>query len=185
MNWFHKLDKMKQTIQRWKHINFTLFGKVNFIKSQIVSKIVYAATCLDVPKDFVSSINKVLYEFIWGKTEKLKRKQIIKSLENGGLGMIDIESHFEAIKASWVSRIVNAGEDDIWSFIPKSVVNMYGENHLILKMNFNQEKIFPYLKACPNFYKQVIVAYNKSKIINEKDFLNTINEQLLWGNHFH
>jgi hypothetical protein len=42
---------------------------------------------------------------------------MIGNFEMGGLNMIDIESYFASLRASWVSRFVS-GEMDNWKLIP-------------------------------------------------------------------
>ena len=116
--------------------------------------------------------------------DKVKRGEAILDITEGGLGMIDIKTLFESTKASWVTRIVNTGPDDTWSFIPKALIRKFGENNLILKLNFDNIKLFPLLKSCPIFYRDVICAFNKSKCINRTDFCNTLSEQVIWGNRF-
>jgi hypothetical protein len=51
--------------------------------------------------------NKVL--ILWnGKPDKVKRNTLIGDFEKGGLKMIDIESYFISLKASWVSRLADS-----------------------------------------------------------------------------
>ena len=47
--------------------------------------------------------------------------------------MADIESMFQAVKASWITRIINADIDDKWAVIPKYYLSMFGDENLILK----------------------------------------------------
>ena len=183
-NWHKKVELLKETIKNWKFINFTLFGKVNFLKSMAISKLIYSATCLPVPEGIEKGINNIIYEFIWGKVDKISRKSALCKIEDGGIGMIDIKSHFEAIKASWVSRILNSNIKSSWSIIPKYTISKYGPENIIIKLTFQNEKQFPYLKQCSKFYKEIIHAYNKSKSINENTFCETIKDQVIWGNRY-
>ncbi len=57
----------------------------------------------------------MFYNFLWGGSDKIKRNVAINDIEYGGLKMIDIQSYFEGIKASWVSRYLNENSD--WSVL--------------------------------------------------------------------
>ena len=56
----------------------------------------------------------------------------------------------------------------------------------IWKTNIWEVKCFPILKMFPNFYQDVILAYNKCKHIRPFDNLNVseVFEQPLWGNEY-
>ncbi|MEM9078951.1 MAG: hypothetical protein AAGC43_18065, partial [Bacteroidota bacterium] len=53
----------------------------------------------------LQKIKRILFTFLWGsKSEKIKRDTITKNLAEGGLGMVDLDAHIAALKASWVRR---------------------------------------------------------------------------------
>ena len=93
--------------------------------------------------------------------------------------MIDIESQFEALKASWVVKLTNS--NDSWSFLGNIYLNLL-DNHNILRLNFTEKKHFPLLQKIPPFYQDVIACFNKSKIcplpLNRCDIM----QQVIWGN---
>ena len=98
--------------------------------------------------------------------------------------MIDMQAQIDAIKASWVQRIVSAPENHKWSFLPKQYLNKFGSDFLVIKTTFNKASMFPPIKQIPEFYQQIVCAYNKSKIITPEDFISNIVDQPLWGNRF-
>jgi len=81
LNWHNKIEKLKETLNKWKHLNLTLFGKVNLIKSLAISKLTHSATCLEIPDNIDKEINNVTYEFIWGNVDKISRKSSICKLK--------------------------------------------------------------------------------------------------------
>ena len=91
-NWQNKLDKIQNIIRVWKLRNLTYFGKIIIIKSLLVSQIVYPAKVIRVPPNFIKSLNKILYTFIWdSKKEKVKRNVCINKTNEGGLSMVHLE----------------------------------------------------------------------------------------------
>ena len=67
--------------------------------------------CLTIPEKVIKEIDMRIFTFLWGKRDRIKRKSIINEIEKGGLKMIDIRAHFNAIKAAWVPHTINAPHD--------------------------------------------------------------------------
>ena len=51
-------------------------------------------------------------------------------------------------------------------------------------MSFTDIRKFPWVKQIPSFYHDIIVSYNKSKVIQYDDFCQNITNQPLFGNKF-
>ena len=94
--------------------------------------------------------------------------------------MIDIRAHFNAIKAAWVPRIINAPHDHMWSLLPKQYFSTFGNNYVIVKSTFTSLKMFSLLKRIPQFYQDVVLSYNASKVIHHEDFKNAIRKQIYY-----
>ena len=98
--------------------------------------------------------------------------------------MIDLRSHICALKAAWTCRITNSPDNHIWSFIPKQFLLQFGEDYFIVKSTITDIKMFTPLKNIPRFYQEVILSYNKSKIVRNEDFYNNIRNQTIWCNKY-
>ena len=80
-----KTTKLKRTLSNWKRRKLTLIGKINFVKSLRLSKVIYCASLLPMPKGLAEKINKIIFHFIWdNKPAKIKRKTIIADKRHGG-----------------------------------------------------------------------------------------------------
>ncbi len=122
----------------------------------------------------------MLFQFLWGKRDKIKQNVMINSYQNCGLKMIDIESHFHALKAAWITRIYN-GNDNLWTVIPLHYIEKTTMG-LFTHMNVDTVAKLPQLQVLPKFYQEVIIGYmrsNKPLPINSK---NDLYNQFLWGN---
>ena len=68
-----KLDKVKKIMNTWKQRNLSLLGKIQIVKSYLVSTFQYFISMSQVSKNFEQELNKLLFSFIWnGKIEKIK-----------------------------------------------------------------------------------------------------------------
>ena len=117
------------------------------------------ASACTVPEKFRKEIESKCYKYTWDdKLDKVNRNTMIKSNEEGGLQMIDIQSYFMSLKASWVSKLIS---NDIsnWKLIPLKYLSVVGINWLIFKMNFEKKKILDYIKHIPEFYREVFKCW--------------------------
>ena len=107
----------------WKKTPFYIrkkLGKILIIKSLILPLFTFLASVCLVPDIYHEEIEKKCFKFIWNdKPDKVKRNLIINSYERGGLQMIDINSYFIALRATWVSRLVT-GNISNWKLTPLS-----------------------------------------------------------------
>ena len=74
--------------------------------------------CLPVQEGVVKTIDQQIFRFLWGKRDRIKRRPLFYSIKEGGLNVIDTQTHFDAIKATWINRI-SKNDDEIWTYIPK------------------------------------------------------------------
>jgi hypothetical protein len=85
LNWTNKLDEMQKLLDTWRTRDLTLFGKVTIIKVLAISKLVFSALNTHTPENIEKDISKMLYSFIWNKTDRIKRNVIISPMLQGGL----------------------------------------------------------------------------------------------------
>ena len=108
----------------------------------------------------------------------------MNKLEDGCLNMVDFRSQISAMKAAWTTRNVTAPNNHLWAFLPKLYLSKYGEDFLILKTTATDKANISCVKSLPEFYQDVIISYNKSKVISYEDFCNNVLNQPIWGNKF-
>lgn len=85
LNW----DKLSKDIQNllnsWKRRNLTMLGRVTILKTLALSKCNYILQNIPVTKEILTKLEILLFRFLWkDKNDKIKRKQMIQSYENGG-----------------------------------------------------------------------------------------------------
>ena len=103
-NWEDKLINFQKLLDCWKTKSNTIFSKIHLF--------VFVALLLPIPKGFVKQLEKLTFNFILGKVDKIRRRSLICSQLEGGIDMIDIVSHFMSLKATWLVRILS--NDDPW-----------------------------------------------------------------------
>ena len=182
MNWTNKLEEMQKLVDNWRIRKLTLYGKICIIKSLLIPKIIFVALLLPIPENMVKDVNKILYKFIWGNTDRIKRRVLINKKVNGGLQMMDIESQFYSLKAAWMPRI-SMNQNLIWSKLATYFMEKIAPINVIKQMSFTEFEKLPCLKAIPKFYREVICGISKAHKVETVINKNDLYRQILWGNN--
>ncbi len=173
LNWHNKIDKLKGILDTWKTKRIlTLFGKQQVIKCLAMAGLIFTATNCELPSDkIVQDINKEIYGFLWGTTEKIRRSILINTTKEGGIGMLNVQSQFEALKAMWAIRILknSSATPDHWTEIPMKYLDKLGKDFYVLNSHLNDKETFKSLSCIPLFYQQMVIAFSKSKSMENKD----------------
>ena len=181
-NWNSKLEHIKLILSRWEKRDLTIFGKITLIKTMILPKLTFLATNTTIPQTTIKDINKVFFNYIWGKRDRIKQNVLIQEIEHGGVGMIDIEAHFQAVKASWLGRIFNSHGN--WNILAQKHLNSFGKNNLCLTFNCVTTKNMPCLNSVPKFYQEIIIAHSAANNAKIPTTTGDIIDQYLWGNKY-
>ena len=182
-NWFKRIDKMRTLVQSWRERSLTLFGKVAIIKSLILPIIFFFALHMETPQCALKSINTLIYRFLWGRRDKIKRTTTIGNIEQGGLGMVDIESYFHAIKASWIKRFHYANGNLEWAYIPLLYMNKLHIWKVSNMMNAKDISHIEPIKSIPRFYRKVIEGKCNGSGVDQLFFSYECNEFMTIGTY--
>ena len=111
------------------------FGKTCIINTLALSKLYYSASILKYPpSDVIKRINTAIYGFIWQKRDRFKRNTLIGKIEKGGIGIVDVETKFKALKAAWIPRIMFR-KSSVYSFVSSFFMQQNIDCKFILKTN--------------------------------------------------
>jgi len=80
-----KIKKLDKAIEKWKKRNLSVEGKIIVAKTFAMSQVIYMMQNTIFPKKDLKTIESKIYKYIWKGPDKIKRKTLIQSFENGGL----------------------------------------------------------------------------------------------------
>ena len=186
LNWGEKIKTCENIIRKWLKRNLTFFGKIKVIKTFIMSKFVYLAQSIVVPKHIIKHIDSLIYNFLWhGKREKIKRTTLIGQKEHGGIEMCDTYTFFNSLRLKWINNLTSKEEAN-WKILPNYFLQNFGEDFFIFHMNLdNFKNIKIYNKSViPDFYKDIIdtwICVNQHHFTQQNSFEN-IRRAVIWGN---
>ena len=167
-----KIQEFNNCLESWQHRKLTLMGKITVLKSFALPKLVYPLSVLpNPPEEQIKYIINKMYQFLWdGKPDKVKRNIIIQNYRNGGLKMVDLRYFMNALKGSWIKRILNVENKGVWKQIYLNKLKKYGGN-MLFECNINKNDIH---KLFPEkfFFQYVLLAWQEIKQNKEHDCLS-------------
>ena len=158
----------------------TPLGRVAVLQSLVLSKLMHLWILLPNPSvEYINSLQKLRYEFVWNKKlDKINRKTVHQSIQEGGLGLPHLKTFISALKLTWIRKFINTNLAFVkYPFIKNidryvaSVANAYSK--------------------CNAFWTLVFKAYdefhNKIKLTNAGEVLSEpvcFNQRIRVGTHF-
>ena len=155
INYEPKVREIRNLLIQWSKRMLTPYGRILVVKSLAMAKINHLILSLPNPSDkIMKELNSLFFKFIWnGSIDKIKRKIAIKSYSEGGLKMINVEFFVQALKVSWVRRLLQ--KETKWSHL----LNTFYPNILDFP-RFGLDFIKHKLKMADNkFWKDVFEAW--------------------------
>ena len=74
MNYGSKIDEIEKAMSPWTQRSLTPLGRVLLVKSLLLSKFVHLFAVIENPeKSIMTKLESLLFKFIWGKKDKIKR----------------------------------------------------------------------------------------------------------------
>jgi hypothetical protein len=177
-NFTEKLKELKSLLAIWGQRDLSILGRITIFKSLAISKVIYQCSNLAVPENIIAELNQIAFDFVWNyKPNKVKRTTVIADYNEGGLKMLDVECFINAQKVMWVKRLLAKNDEGSWKIYPQRLLAKILHGHSF-QCNFDLKKVkFP----LQPFYKQLFVAWNKTKDEPEGDAFK-LRREILWLN---
>ena len=156
LNYTSKIKEMEKIMCSWRERLLKIVGKIQIIRSLVLSKITHVLTSLPQPsEEVIKSLNAKLHRFIWnGKIDRVKRSVLAKPVALGGLNAIDLCDQVKALKVTWVRKALTSNH--AWTALLKDVLPVHKSSiwekgsASLKKMAVNTKNVF---------WKEVILAY--------------------------
>ena len=179
LNFEQKINNLEKTLNCWKQRKLTLLGRINIVKTLGLSKLIYSASVLSIPKHFVKEINRISFNFIWeGKPAKVKRSTIIREKKHGGLKILDFEIMDKVLKVAWIKRLTTHSSAS-WKIIPELGVKQYGGLTFLIKCQYDIKMLS--LDNLPNFDHTLLAYLQDLNSITTAD-VDNVPDKIIWNN---
>jgi hypothetical protein len=193
LNYDKKIVKCKNMLNWWKSRNLTMLGRIQIVKTFIVSQFLYVSNVLHMPDKYIKEINVLIRKFVWkGNKSKLKHGIMCKDRSRGGLKVPDFNTMLNVSYVKWMRRLITNKEGMCWNILSWYVQVGNNENmDIFLEANFDL-KLLPNASRIPEFYKKVLtVWYEHVQTATSKEVMvwynkNILNDKkLVYYNDFH
>ena len=181
-NYTPVLEKIRHSLNMWSQRQLSILGKIEVVKSQAISRLVYIMSLVPTPKaEFMVEVERLLFHFIWSNKPAKIRKTILKSTKDmGGLDMVDLFAKDTSLKLSWLTRLLSC-EGNWKEPIMSSLPNIDLEYLLQCNMTFDD---FPCKLNVNSIWRDVFsywCAYNYKSIDHLNRYANICNTNI-WFN---
>ena len=191
INWINRIEKIIRTIKQWEKRNLSIIGKIQIMKTFLLSQLIYIMQAIILPDDVLKTINTILFKFIWKKKysntwafEKVKRDVMCQTYACGGLNMINVIDMQKSFLITWVKKIA-CNPDAKYSAIPCHYYEELGMDLSVFDSNVPAKHFqgLQFIKSV--FWSKVLLAWLDTKTTID---LNSIEEidvynQVLWNNN--
>ena len=128
INYARKIAALRSKLAPWGSKGLTAYGKVHILKSEALSQLTYLMSVLAQPsEEQIKEINKIMFKFVWGTTEKVKRRTLQNILRRGGLKMPDVALHSNSLKIAWVKKFIDGACSSKWKVVVKDTLTIAGD----------------------------------------------------------
>jgi hypothetical protein len=105
-NFSEKLEKVESILQSWNLRKLSLKGKIMVVNTLAISNMLYISSVIHTPKWVTKKFKAIIINFIWeGKPAKVKYKNLIMPIENGGLRLQDYETKIHSMLIKWIKEM--------------------------------------------------------------------------------
>ena len=139
-NWEIRIEKIKKIVKLWMKRNLSIIGKIQIIKTFLLSQFIYILQSLFIKKGVLDEINTIFYRFIWKRDsidkkawERVRRSVLCSTKEKGGLEMINLHEFHNSFLINWACKLLNDEEDE-WKMIPLFFLQKIGGERLSLRV---------------------------------------------------
>ena len=113
--WEKRVNSFKKTLQIWRSRHLSMKGKKIIVNQLAVAKLCYATFIFTCPAKTLQDIQSAIGNFFWSdKKTRIDRRIIYLPVRDGGLGLVNVQKKFQAMRLTWISQLFNPGKSGPW-----------------------------------------------------------------------
>ncbi len=176
LNYDKKLVKCKNILNWWKSRNLTIIGRIQVIKTFVISQFLFVSSVIDMPDNYIKEVNKMIKYFVWKGKSKLKSSIMYREKVKGGLKMPDFKTMIIASRIKWINRLIGNKGKTCWVNLQECMKLSGIENmELFLEANYEMKRLKD-IRNIPRFYVKALTMWG--------DYIETENgrSNIIWYN---
>ena len=162
VNFLDRIDKAKRILNWWTSRNLTLYGRIQIIKTFVMSQFMYVSSVICTPPDVINMVNKLVFKFIWrNKRERLKRTVLLRNIADGGMQAPDFQTMVNTARLKWITKMTGNVEAP-WKLILDKYMDKVNINlNMLLYSNFNMKTSGLAKAVIPDFYREMLKLWSE------------------------
>ena len=140
----------------------TLLGRIQIIRTFIVSQFLYVCSIIDTPQKAIKAINTLIYNFVWkGKKDRIRRNVLIKDIREGGLNAPDFETMLKTAQLQWIKKLdINASYP--WKLILQHYLEKLNiDIYPLLRSDYDMKTLGMNADSLPKFYYNILKLWSE------------------------
>lgn len=159
------IEKVKGRLERWKFLlpKISYKGRILIINNLIASSLWHQLICVDPPADFLAKIQSILIDFFWDKLHWVPKAVLYLPKEEGGHGLMDLQSRLAAFRLQFVQRLLSGSMESNWIAAAFAILRSFKQMNLDkplfwLKLHKSD------LTTLPVFYRNLFKVWSLFKV---------------------
>ena len=182
LNFFEKIEKMRNCLGCWTFRRLSLIGKITVLKSLAASQVTHLLSPLQTDSQIIKQINDLFFDFLWnGKGDKIKRNVITQNYGNGGLRMIDIASFNKALKSVWIRKYLDESNKGKWKLFFDAELEKLG-GQIVFRGNLDVKDSKKLANNLSPFLKEILEIWSELNYQGSIETVESFLTQSLWYN---
>ncbi len=122
------IEKVKGRLVKWKYLlpKMSYKGRVLIINNLIASALWHRLICVDPSRDLLPRLQSILIDFFWDKMHWVPKSVLYLPKEEGGHGLMHVQSRIAAFRIQFIQRLLNGPVDSSWKFAACVILQGFG-----------------------------------------------------------
>ncbi len=118
------LEKVKGRLDKWKYLlpKMSYKGRILIVNNLVSSALWHRLICIDPPADVLAKIQSILIDFFWDKLHWVQKSVLYLSKEEGGLGLINLQSRTAAFRLQYIQRLLSSPMESSWASVACAIL---------------------------------------------------------------
>ena len=175
------IKDIQEIMSHWSKRRLTVLGRVTIVKTIIIPKLNFLFFNIHNPNSHIlKRIESLMFSFVWGGQDRIKRSQFCQSHDNGGVKMVNILEFIHSLKLTWLRRFYKSNHNSCLY----SMFTFFLKDHI----EFLYEGGVEYLKKREYyvrnpFYKDALNALIQLKLkLFSETYFKPNSDLFLWYN---
>jgi hypothetical protein len=106
--------KIENTIRYWTRFKLSIIGRITIVKTLILPHVAFVGSVLHPGTEWLATQSEKIEKFVLDN-QKVAKEKLYKKVEEGGLGLIELDKFITAIQCTWMQKAIK-NINDCWKF---------------------------------------------------------------------